>query len=205
MIDTTGSMSDELSYLQAEVADVIHDVREKVGQSVKIRLSVNFYRDHGDAYVVRKFPFTEDIDAAIADLGAQSADGGGDFPEAVVEALDAAVFESEWSASARSRLCFLVLDAPPHAEEDGIGSMQVSLEAAAKLGIRVIPVAASGVDKSTEFFLRMADILTGGTYVFLTSHSGIGGEHIEPTIGEYQVELLNALLSRLIVQSLQDG
>lgn len=75
MIDTTGSMSDELSYLQAEVADVIHDVREKVGQSVKIRLSVNFYRDHGDAYVVRKFPFTEDIDAAIADLGAQSADG----------------------------------------------------------------------------------------------------------------------------------
>ncbi len=205
MIDTTGSMSDELSYLQAEVADVIGDVQAQVGQSVKIRLSVNFYRDDGDAYLVRSFPFTEDIAGAVADLGDQSADGGGDFPEAVGPALDSAIFDHQWSDSAVSRLCFLVLDAPPHDDADTIGSMQVSLEAAALKGIRVIPVAASGVDKSTEFFLRMADILTGSTYVFLTNHSGIGGPHLEPTIGDYQVELLNALLTRLIVQSLQDA
>lgn len=205
MIDTTGSMSDELSYLQAEVADVIGDVQAQVGQSVTIRLSVNFYRDDGDEYLVRAFPFTEDIAGAVADLSDQSADGGGDFPEAVGPALDAAIFDHQWSDSAVSRLCFLVLDAPPHDDADTVGSMQVSLEAAAQKGIRVIPVAASGVDKSTEFFLRMADILTGGTYVFLTSHSGIGGDHLEPTIGDYQVELLNALLTRLIVQSLQDA
>lgn len=41
-------------------------------------------------------------------------------------------------------------------------------------------------------------IFTDGTYVFITNHSGIGNEHIEPTIGEYQVELLNELIVRLI-------
>ena len=41
-------------------------------------------------------------------------------------------------------------------------------------------------------------IFTDGTYVFITNHSGIGNDHIEPTIGEYQVELLNELIVRLI-------
>ncbi|MEZ4450173.1 MAG: VWA domain-containing protein, partial [Nannocystaceae bacterium] len=203
MIDTTGSMGDELAYLQAELADVIGQIRTNIGQSFKIRLSVNFYRDHGDAYVVRPFPFTEDIDQALADLAKQSYDGGGDFPEAVTEALDSAIHDHEWSPSAVSRLAFLVLDAPPHDSPDDVGSIQQSVEDAARQGIRIVPVASSGVDKSTEFFLRFIDIATGGTYVFLTSDSGIGGDHIEPTIGEYQVELLNKLLVRLITQSVQ--
>ena len=39
---------------------------------------------------------------------------------------------------------------------------------------------------------------TGGTYVFLTNHSGIGGDHIAPTVGQYEVEYLNDLICRLI-------
>ncbi len=201
MIDTTGSMGDELSYLQSELADVIDEVRTEVGQSYKLRLSVNFYRDDGDDYIVRPFPFTEDIDLALADLAKQSSDGGGDYPEAVTEALDNAIADHEWSESAVSRLAFLVLDAPPHNDEDRIGTMNVRIKEAAAKGIRVIPVASSGVDKTTEFFLRFIDIATGGTYVFLTNDSGIGGEKIEPTIGEYQVEYLNDLLVRLIIDS----
>ena len=203
MIDTTGSMGDELAYLQVELADVIGDIRDNIGQSFKIRLSVNFYRDADDEYLVREFPFTEDIDAALADLAAQGADGGGDFPEAVTEALDSVVHGHEWSESAVARLAFLVLDAPPHEGAQDKSWIQESITDAAAQGIRIIPVASSGIDKSTEFFLRFADIATAGTYVFLTGHSGIGGEHLEPTVGEYQVELLNALLVRLITASLQ--
>ena len=40
--------------------------------------------------------------------------------------------------------------------------------------------------------------MTGGTYTFLTNHSGIGNSHLEPTIGEYEVEKLNDLLVRVI-------
>jgi hypothetical protein len=204
MIDTTGSMGDELEYLQVELADVIAEIRDNIGQSFKIRLSVNFYRDHGDEYLVREFPFTEDIDAALADLAAQNYDGGGDFPEAVSEALDSTIHNHDWSPSAVSRLAFLVLDAPPHEAAQDLAMIHESVSDAAAAGVRIIPVASSGIDKNTEFFLRFVDIATGGTYVFLTNHSGIGGEHIEPTIGEYQVELLNKLLVRLITQSVQD-
>ncbi|MEZ4383724.1 MAG: VWA domain-containing protein [Nannocystaceae bacterium] len=201
MIDTTGSMGDELQYLQAELADVIDEIQTLVGQDFALRLSFNFYRDDGDEYVVRPFPFTENVSDALATLAGQDWGGGGDYPEAVTEALDSAIADHEWSESAVARLTFLVLDAPPHNTPDNVGSMNVRVKEAAAKGIRIIPVASSGVDKDTEFFLRFIDIATGGTYVFLTSHSGIGGEHIEPTIGEYQVEFLNDLLVRLISEA----
>ncbi|PRP97625.1 hypothetical protein ENSA5_33180 [Enhygromyxa salina] len=67
----------------------------------------------------------------------------------------------------------------------------------------MIPVGASGIDKSTEFLMRNIDIATGSTYTFLTSHSGIGGPHLEPSIGEYDVELFNDLMVRLIVEAME--
>jgi hypothetical protein len=204
MIDTTGSMGDELSYLQVELADVIERVRTKVGEDYTFRVSVNFYRDIGDEYLVRSFPFTEDIDTAIADLGEQSANGGGDWPEAVDAALASAIDEHDWSESAVARLCFIVLDAPPHEGSAVLADVQGSIAAAAGKGVRMIPLAASGVDKELEFLLRFTAITTGGTYTFLTDHSGIGGGHTEPTIGEYQVEILNDLLVRVISAALVD-
>ena len=81
-------------------------------------------------------------------------------------------------------------------------SLHKSIEYYASQGIKLIPVASSGVDKDTEFMLRFFAIATGGTYVFLTNDSGIGGDHIEATVGEYQVEILNDLLVRLIVKYL---
>ena len=46
--------------------------------------------------------------------------------------------------------------------------------------------------------MRFMAISTNGTYVFITSDSGIGNPHLEPTVGEYEVEFLNDLLVRLI-------
>ncbi|MDE7233584.1 MAG: hypothetical protein K2N29_00810, partial [Ruminiclostridium sp.] len=57
---------------------------------------------------------------------------------------------------------------------------------------------SSGVDTETEFLCRSFAAATGGTYTFLTDHSGIGGSHHEPTIGYYQVEKLNDMLVRII-------
>lgn len=201
VIDTTGSMSDELSYLQTELSDVISQSRQTLLGDVDIRLSVNFYRDFGDAYVTRSFPFTEDISEAISQLQAQSADGGGDWEEAVDSALVNGIEDHQWSDSARSRMLFLVLDAPPHDGEQVINTLQRSVASAAKKGIQIIPIAASGVDKDTEFLLRSMDIATNGTYVFLTDDSGIGNEHLAPTVGQYTVKPLNELLIDLITEA----
>ena len=203
VIDTTGSMSDELSYLQVELADMISRVHTEVGPNLDLRISVNFYRDHGDKYVIRSFPFTADEDQAVSDLEDQRADGGGDWPEAVDEALDDAIFAHDWRDRATSRLAFLVLDAPPHNDRESVDRMHAAVTGAAAQGVRIIPLAASGADKNTEALLRSIDIATGATYTFLTDHSGIGNDHEEPTIGQYEVEFLNDLLVRLVVESVQ--
>ena len=103
-----------------------------------------------------------------------------------------------WSESARTRIAFLILDAPAHHETDIIRSLQKSVQMCAAKGIRLIPVAASGVDKNTEFMLRFFAVTTGGTYVFLTNDSGVGNDHIQATVGDYEVEQLNSLMIRLI-------
>ena len=112
VIDTTGSMGDELAYLQTELSDVISQSRRELLGQTDLRLSVNFYRDHGDEYVTRDFPFTTDISTAIHQLQQQDYDGGGDWPEAVDAALFSAIHLHQWSPSAQARLLFLVLDAP---------------------------------------------------------------------------------------------
>jgi len=198
VIDTTGSMGDELSYLQAEVGSVIERVQQKHGQQLEVRTSVNFYRDHGDAYLVRPFPFTTRVADAARQLADQAPGGGGDFPEAVDEALDDALNHHTWSESARARLLFLVLDAPPHHEPQVLDRLHTLTLKAAEQGIRVIPVVASGIDKPTEFLMRQMAVTTGGTYLFLTDHSGIGGAHLKPTTGPTEILHLNDLLVRVI-------
>ena len=205
VVDTTGSMSDELEYIKSELADVINQVDLDNQQRVDLRLSVNFYRDEGDVYVVRPFPFTTDVSKAVNDLSAQSAGGGGDFPEAVHSALENAVYDHAWSESAVARILFLVLDAPPHDETAVLESIRQTVEGAAAKGIAVIPVTASGIDQETEFLMRILSILTNGTYVFITDDSGIGGDHLEPTVGYYQIEYLNELIVRLINERLSGG
>ncbi|MBO4216665.1 MAG: VWA domain-containing protein, partial [Clostridia bacterium] len=204
VIDTTGSMGDELRYIQTELYDVIAKVKANFEQNVSIRLSVNFYRDHGDTYVVSSNKFTTDISAAVAELAKQYSDGGGDYPEAVDEALEDAVKNHDWDADA-VKLMFFVLDAPPHSDRQGTPErIYENVLLAAENGIRIIPVASSGVDTETELIMRSLAAITGGTYVFLTNDSGIGGDHLEPTIGDYEVEKLNDLMVDLISRYLMD-
>lgn len=195
-IDTTGSMGDEIIYLQKELEDVIRRVQADC-DNIPVRLSVNFYRDMEDDYVVRPYEFTSDINSALALLNKEYADGGGDYEEAVELALQSSISDHSWDSDS-IKLMFLVLDAPPHNTVSIKESLIKSIQKASEMGIRIIPVASSGVDKDTEFLLRAFAMTTGGTYTFLTDHSGIGGSHIEPTIGEYEVEQLNDLLVRVI-------
>jgi hypothetical protein len=198
MIDATGSMGDEINYLKEELSDVVRRVKAESEQMVDIRVSANVYRDKGDEYVVRSFPFTNDMSKVLTNLSAQYAGGGGDFEEAVEEGLDDGINKHDWSEDATARIMFLVLDAPPHNTPENKAKIQKAVTNAAKKGIHIIPVTSSGIDKNTEFLMRFLSIATGGTYVFLTDHSGIGNSHIEPTIGKYDVEYLNNLMVRLI-------
>ena len=202
IVDATGSMSDEIDFLKADLTNIITTVQNNHTEA-NIRTAALFYRDEGDEYVTKANNFTSDLSQTVAFIQKQNADGGGDFPEAVHTALEAGLQELSWREESSIRLAFMLLDAPPHKRKDVIESLQFSIPRYASHGIRIIPVAASGIDKQTEFFLRFTAISTDGTYVFLTNHSGVGGNHIEATVGDYEVELLNELIVRLINQYAQ--
>lgn len=197
VVDATGSMGDEIFYLKNELLDVINRAGSQL-PSTQIRMGSVFYRDNGDEYVTRSFPFSTFASQLLDFVQEQSASGGGDFPEAVDEALRTAVEDQQWSTTAVNRLLFLVLDAPPHKGSVHMQRIITAVRNAQAKGIRIIPISASGIDRETEFLLRFFAISTNGTYVFITDHSGIGNPHHNPTVGNYQVEYLNNLMVRLI-------
>lgn len=200
MIDTTGSMGDELEYLKTEIRDIIAKI---VGdRNYSVRTSVNFYRDKGDEYIVHATPFTTDPEEVYEYIRKEYSAGGGDFPEAVHTALDNAVNGHEWDEDA-VKLCFFVLDAPPHYENQEYGdsvyeTLRGAVKTAAAEGIRIIPIVSSGSDSLTEYLMRTYAVMTGGTYTFLTDHSGVGNPHSEPdTDVQYEIEKLNDMIVRI--------
>ena len=195
VIDTTGSMGDEIRYLQSEVRDVIQKVKEK-NDNITIYVALMFYRDKGDNYVTRYYDFTTDLDAVVANLSKESADGGGDFEEAVEEAFKKAA-TCQWLTNASTNVLIHIADAPSHDQD--VNTWFESVDKLASQNVKIINVASSGIDKATEYLFRNECIRTGGYYCYLTNDSGIGGDHIEATLEEKPtVEYLNECLIRLI-------
>jgi len=197
IVDATGSMGDELEFLKDELYDVINRVQSDHSDKLILTSSV-FYRDETDEYVTKTSDWSADVAHTVNFIKEQSAGGGGDFPEAVHSALDEAINKLVWSKTSTTKISFLLLDAPPHGEEQILDNLRSSITNAAAQGIKIIPIVASGIDKQTEFLMRFMSVLTNGTYVFITDDSGIGNAHLEPTVGDYEVEFLNDLMVRLI-------
>lgn len=197
VVDATGSMGDEIRFLQAEMSDVIFQSKQ-ISNKLNFRFANVYYRDKGDSYVTKSMDFNRILSESDAFINEQSAGGGGDFPEAMDIGLDSAINNLSWSESARARILFLILDAPPHQGPQINEHLQRLILQAAEKGIRIVPVGASGIDKSTEYLMRALALGTNGTYTFLTDHSGIGNSHIKPSTDSYEVETLNAILVRIL-------
>ncbi|MFP2997583.1 carboxypeptidase-like regulatory domain-containing protein [Spongiivirga sp. MCCC 1A20706] len=193
-IDATGSMGDEIAYLKAELKNIMNRIDSSIDEK---RVALTFYRDINDEYVVRDFDFDTNINKVQKSLANQYAGGGGDYEEAVEVALKNSMQQS-WNKNAKARMLFLLLDAPPHLNQENVVTIKKQIALAAEKGIKIIPVVASGADKNVEFLTRFFSIATNGTYVFLTDDSGIGNPHLKPTTDNYKVERLNYLLVRLI-------
>ncbi|WP_341902224.1 T9SS type A sorting domain-containing protein [Fluviicola taffensis] len=197
VVDATGSMGDEINFLQAEMSDIIFQSKQ-ISNKLNFRFANVYYRDEGDSYVTKSMNFNRILSESDAFINEQAAGGGGDFPEAMDVGLDSAINNLSWSESARARILFLILDAPPHQGSAVNERLQRLILQAAEKGIRIVPIGASGIDKSTEYLMRALALGTNGTYTFLTDHSGIGNSHIKPSTDTYEVETLNAILVRIM-------
>lgn len=197
VIDATGSMGDEIHFLKEELNEIIFQSKV-INPSLNFRFANTFYRDFGEEYVVKQQNFTRILSESADFISNQFAAGGGDYEEAVDMALDSAITGLDWSKTARARILFLVLDAPPHNTERGRKKLDELMRKAAQQGIRIVPLAASGINKSTEYLMRCLALGTNGTYLYLSNHSGVGNPHIEPSADSLKVEKLSSLMTRVI-------
>ena len=201
VVDVTGSMGDEIAFLQAEIDDIIKRISSN-DTNTAIKLAFLFYRDNGDSEKFAEYGFCDatdfsDMQAMLAILNKQNAKGGGDFPEAVDEALEKAV-NAQWSTGNTTKLIFHVLDAPAHSRYEYKVRFNKAVNVAAEMGIRICPVLCSGADQLTEYTMREAALHTGGTFIFVTDDSGIGNSHHDPELPNVTVELLNSMIVRLV-------
>ena len=141
VFDATGSMGDELRYLQEEMKDVIARAKEATG-GLQIRTGAVVYRDHQDEYLTRISRLTDDIKTTQTFIDKQQANGGGDYPEAVPEALMAAMNSAGWNADARARIAFLILDAPCHRDSATIALLHEQVLNAPTTRVSVTPISS---------------------------------------------------------------
>jgi hypothetical protein len=189
-LDTTGSMGDEIDRLKRTLRDVTARV-EEAAAGLHVRYGLVTYRDEGDAYVQRVSDFTSSVDQAERVLSRVEAAGGGDYPEAVNEALAAAVNDLSWKPEGAIRLLFLIGDAPPHLDRGT--PWTTTVRGALERGVKVVSVAASGLDDTGEFVWRALAQMTLGRFVFL-SYDGSTTHHV----GGYDEDDLDEVLVRAV-------
>ncbi len=204
VIDTTGSMGDELAYLTAEFANISGAVSAAFPNADQ-RWALVVYRDTpdtdpGDDYIVREYDFTGDMQAFASTVGAQWAANGGDYPESPEIGLDQLPGLSWRSDPTVAKVAFWVADAPQH-DTRGAAMKQAILGAHAA-GVHVYPVSASGTNDLLELTMRSAAEITGGRYLFLTDDSGIGDPHKVPEIPCFYVTRLEKALVRVVSMEL---
>jgi Mg-chelatase subunit ChlD len=156
VLDTTGSMGGLIHAAKEKIWSIASTLAQ-AQQAPQISMGLVAYRDRGDAYVTQIVDLNRDLDSMYAKLMDFAADGGGDGPEAVNEALEAAIQRMSWSQDQGTyKVVFLVGDAPPHMDyQDDVKYPQIVAAAAAK-GIVVNTIQCGGLSDTVAPWQHIA-------------------------------------------------
>ncbi|MCB9421478.1 MAG: VWA domain-containing protein [Ardenticatenaceae bacterium] len=204
LIDATGSMSDEINQLKENIRAISAQI-DALPSQPNVRFGMVTYRDRGDAYLTDVTDFTPNVDEFAADLAQVYADGGGDYPEDLNQALSEAIHQPEWRVTNTVSLIFLVADAPPHLDYGQQNHYAAEMFQAAQRGIKIYPIASSGLDSQGEYIFRQLAQATGGRFIFLTYGAegpGSTGTETEFNVSDYTVSSLDALVVKIVEEEL---
>jgi Mg-chelatase subunit ChlD len=204
LIDTTGSMGDEIDRLK----DSVRSVAERIAglpANADLRLGMTVYRDRGDLFVTRTFDFTSSVDVFKTALAEVRADGGGDTPEDLNAGLHQAVTGPSWRGDDTVKLMFLIADAPPHLDYQDGPDYAADVRAAARRGIKIMPIASSGLDDQGEYVFRQLAQITMARFTFLTygADGASPGDQTDHHVSDYAVLALDDLVVRLVSDELR--
>jgi hypothetical protein len=123
------------------------------------------------------------------------------------EGLHVAVQGVSWRGDDAVKLIFLVADAPPHLDYANDYDYAQEMVAAAWQGIKIYPIASSGLPKDGEYIFRQIAQYTLGHFIFLTYQQGTSGaagtERTDLDAGKqgnYTVDQLDELVEKFIAE-----
>jgi hypothetical protein len=199
-------MGDEIAQIQQTIASIAERI-DDLEPRPELRFGLVSYRDRGDEYVTRVSDFTPDVTYFHQLLMSTSAAGGGDEPEALNEALHAAVQRVSWADNA-VRLVFLVADAPPHLDYQQDYDYVNEARAAVAQGVKIYPIAASNSGDQAEYIFRQIAQQTLARFIFLTyqpgQNSGAPGDTTTHSVDPdaFTVERLDDLVVQVVEREL---
>lgn len=113
VIDLTSSMSDDIDMVKKTAKQILNTIAAGFPD---FRVAIVGYRDWTDSEMFTDFPFSNSIPAITAAIDGLKVQGGGDEPEAVLEALLRAIRTETvgaWRDGCNKQI-ILMGDAPPH-------------------------------------------------------------------------------------------
>jgi hypothetical protein len=131
-LDSTESMQNDMPWLRDHLTEII---TETTAGFDEVRIGFVYYRDYLEEYLYRVSRFETGLDRVQWVLDRIRPAGGRDIPEAVNEALYAALTEFDWMAD--NRKIILIGDAPPHPRPRGNVTPEMVDEEAERLGVSV--------------------------------------------------------------------
>lgn len=215
LIDTTSSMGDEIGQLQNNILHISEQV-SNFADNVDVRYGLVLYREHDNfEYLTRRHEFTRNVDEFQTYLNAVTANSGDnnpDWDEALNVGLNESLNMMTWRNENTIKLIFLVADARPHIDHPlEPRPYDESILYALSRGIKIHPIASSGLEPAGEYIFRQIAQVTMGHFLFLTYDAGLPGttgdvrpelnvgdpETTDP-IGGYTVDRLADVVLRLI-------
>jgi len=147
ILDTTGSMYANIERIKIDLTAIMMRLHRAVPG---FRLALIGYSDHdqleSEPFLLQVTDFSEDPSILVAEISKMKATFGGDDPEAVEDALQAAHGLS-WCSQARKAI-ILVGDAPPH----GLGAPEDAFPEGCPLGIDWEEAVAGLLDLGVVFY-----------------------------------------------------
>ncbi|MFD2110691.1 vWA domain-containing protein [Thiorhodococcus fuscus] len=170
VLDTTGSMGGLIQAAKDKIWSIATSMAS-ARPTPEIRMGLVAYRDRGDDYVTRVVDLSSDLDAIQAQLMRFQAQGGGDGPESVNQALNDALHRIGWSqGTGVYRVIFLVGDAEAHMDYQDEVQYPAILQEARRQGVRINAIQCGDLSRTRNQWQQIAQ-LGDGSY-FQVGQSG---------------------------------
>ena len=164
VLDTTGSMSGLIKAAKEKIWSIASTMAQ-AQTAPEIKMGLVGYRDRGDAYVTKTIDLSEDLDSMYSELMDFRAQGGGDTPESVNQALYDAVHKMSWNQDQSTyKVVFLVGDAPAHMDYKDDVKYPDTIKIAGTKGIVINAIQSGQNRRTTNNWQKIAKLGQGNFF-----------------------------------------